>query len=43
MLFVALGIIAIPTGLVASALSAIRAKEAAEDRAPAHPPATSRD
>ncbi|MGO4128794.1 potassium channel family protein [Inquilinus sp. YAF38] len=36
MLFVALGIIAIPTGLVASALSAIRAKEAAaaaaEDR-----------
>ena len=34
MLFVALGIIAVPTGLVASALSAIRAKEAAaaEDR-----------
>ncbi len=43
MLFVALGIIAIPTGLVASALSAIRAKEAAEDRAPARPPATDRD
>ena len=46
MLFVALGIIAIPTGLVASALSAIRAKEAAaaaaEDREAAHPPATPR-
>lgn len=43
MLFVALGIIAIPTGLVASALSAIRTKEAAEDREPARPPTTSRD
>lgn len=44
MLFVALGIIAIPTGLVASALSAIRAKEAAaEDREAARLPATSRD
>ncbi|MGF6228316.1 voltage-gated potassium channel [Inquilinus ginsengisoli] len=48
MLFVALGIIAIPTGLVASALGAIRAKEAAvaaaaEDREAAHPRATSRD
>lgn len=43
MLFVALGIIAIPTGLVASALSAIRAKEAAEDRAPAGRSATDRD
>jgi voltage-gated potassium channel len=42
MLFVALGIIAIPTGLVASALSAIRAKEAAaEEREP--PSATPRD
>lgn len=42
MLFVALGIIAIPTGLVASALSAIRRKEeaaAAEAREPAPPPA----
>lgn len=48
MLFVALGIIAIPTGLVASALGAIRAKEAAaaeaaEDREAEHPSATSRD
>ncbi|MGO1076409.1 ion transporter [Inquilinus sp. CA228] len=44
MLFVALGIIAIPTGLVASALSAIRAKEAAaEDREAGRPSATSRD
>lgn len=44
MLFVALGIIAIPTGLVASALSAIRAKEAAaEDREAARPSATSRN
>ena len=48
MLFVALGIIAVPTGLVASALSAIRAKEAAaaeaaEDREAARPSATSHD
>jgi len=44
MLFVALGIIAIPTGLVASALSAIRAKEAAaEEREPPPPSATPRD
>ncbi|MGK9170921.1 ion transporter [Inquilinus limosus] len=44
MLFVALGIIAIPTGLVASALSAIRAKEAAaEDREAARPSGTVRD
>jgi voltage-gated potassium channel len=44
MLFVALGIIAIPTGLVASALSAIRAKEAAaEEREPPPPPATPPD
>ncbi|WP_304608559.1 ion transporter [Inquilinus sp. Marseille-Q2685] len=43
MLFVALGIIAIPTGLVASALSAIRQKEAsaaAEDREAGRRPAT---
>ena len=44
MLFVALGIIAIPTGLVASALSAIRTREAAaEEREAARPPETGRD
>ncbi|OWJ64086.1 ion transporter [Inquilinus limosus] len=39
MLFVALGIIAIPTGLVASALSAIRTREEAAAREPEPPPA----
>lgn len=38
MLFVALGIIAIPTGLVASALSAIRAREAAAESREAERP-----
>ena len=40
MLFVALGIIAIPTGLVASALSAIRTKEAAAEAQEPKPPSS---